>query len=97
MDISIIKTNPRYKNFQCFERPIAFNELFRDTDYDVVQVHDMMPLDDPVGFVGVFKWKSNALTPLDGDTYNANMPVWGFNVFINKDMQECLDVLSDNW
>lgn len=97
MSIENIKNHPRYKRFTFFEVPVAFNEYFKDKDYNLVQVHDISDCTDPVGYVGDFEWKSNVLKPLDGDTYNEDMTIWGFNVFINKDIQECLDVLSTDY
>ena len=92
-------TDDRYKNFTYLDEPEEFCELFKDQNYDVVQVHDMTPitgLGSIVGFAGQFKWQDNKLTPLDGDSYTSHMTVSGYNKF-NSNGSKCLDVLSEDW
>ena len=78
-----------------------FSEFFKDRDYDMVQIHDIRPISesipDPIGFVGKFKWKSNTITSLDGDSYTDKMPIWGFEEYTSKDGMKCIDILTDNW
>lgn len=101
MDINRIKNNPRYSDCIYFDEPVMFDEYFRDKDYDVVQVHDINPITekipDPVGFVGQFSWKSNTITPLDGDSYTSKMPIYGFEEFTDDEGLDCIDILTDKW
>lgn len=98
---SRIKKNPRYSRFMYFDEPVIFNVYFKDRDYDLVQIHDINPIGkeypDPIGFVGQFEWKSNTLTPLDGDSYTAQMPIYGFEEFTSDDGLKCIDILTDRW
>lgn len=52
----IIKKLPRYQNFTIVDDLISFNEMFKDTTINVVQVHSVEVIADTiVGFCGVFK------------------------------------------
>ena len=64
-----------------------FNELFRDKNYELVQVHLRNVLGDKEDeiFVGVFKWENNVLNSLDGDCYNPEMEVLEFEEFVNEE------------
>ena len=92
-------TDKRYKDFTYLDEPTEFCELFKDQNYDVVQVHDTTPitgLGSIIGFAGQFEWKNNKLTPLDGDSYTSHMIVIGYNEFSHEGLK-CLDVLSEDW
>ena len=83
---SVLAANDRYADFKILDTPVPFAEWAKDKDYPTVQVHDttLYKFDygtDIVGFVGVFEWKDNVLTSLDGDTYNPDMPVIGYEEF----------------
>ena len=92
----IIKKLPRYQNFTIVEDPISFNEMFKDTNIDVVQLHSVEVIADTiVGFCGVFMWHDNTLTPLDGDSYSENVLVLGYDWFEHNG-EKCLDILVDN-
>lgn len=93
----IIKKLPRYQNFTIVDNPMSFDEMFKDTTIDVVQVHSVEVIADTiVGFCGVFKWDQNTLTPLDGDNYSETTNVLGYNWF-DHDGGKCLDILvGDN-
>lgn len=90
---SILAANERYADFVLLDTPAPFAVWAKDKNYDEVQVHSatvfkLHDIVDIVGFVGAFKWKDNALTPLDGDTYNELMPVIGYEEF--EDMVDIL-------
>lgn len=83
---AIVTANDRYADFVLLDTPVPFSVWAKDKDYPTVQVHDTTVYKwedgaDILGFVGSFKWKDNALTPLDGDTYNELMPVIGYEEF----------------
>lgn len=89
----------RYKGFTYLDTPKEFCKLMKDKDYDTVQVHATDPIgdDDIVGFCGVFSWKNNVLTPLDGDSYNQNVLVYGYSEFTANN-EKCIDILvGENW
>ncbi len=101
MDTNLIKTLPRYRNFTFLDSPVPFSTLFKDTDFQVVQVHDSATVSHPlnsdntfdiIGFVGEFEWRDNEIVPLDGDSYTPNMSVIGYDKF-TFDSIPCLDIL----
>lgn len=84
----------KYQDFIEIE-PTPFNILFKDKNYETVQLHDLTPLNDRsdvLGFVGSFSWNENKLTPLDGDSYYSEMLVYGY-----KETDETLDILVKDW
>lgn len=98
---NIVEKEERYKDFAFLEKPMPFNTVFKNTDISTVQVHSshIIEQDDYVGlvgFCGVFSWKDNKLTPLDGDSYNEKMSVLGFSWFKDDDGNRCLDILVGN-
>lgn len=98
---SIIKNLDRYKTFTLLDSPKPFSELMKNETVSLVQVHCATLINDNtdiVGFCGVFKWENNVLTPLDGDIYNPDVNVLGYDWFTDKDGNRCLDILVDeNW
>lgn len=94
--------NPRYAGFTLLDAPVPFNELFAGQPFATVQVHSAATYrvgadEGVVGFCGAFAWDGRELTPLDGDSYAAAMPVVGHDLFVNADGVECLDVLVTDW
>ena len=92
-----IRKDERYKDFKILPYPMSFDVLFERDNIPVVQVHSVhMVLEDVIlGFCGQFKWEGKKLTSLDGDSYNEQMTVLGFNWF-DYDGEKCLDILVDN-
>jgi len=93
-------SNDRYKDFVYLDKPQEFCELFKNQNFDLVQVHDITSVgDDIVGFAGQFKWQNNELIPLDHDSYTSHMSVWGYEKFVldNDNELKGLDILSDDW
>lgn len=99
--INILKNSERYKDFTILENPVSFTELFRNKDFEVVQLHsiELAGENDVVGFCGVCSWKENVLEPLDGDSYYAEMPVFGYATWSNKEqnIEKGLDILVEEW
>ena len=96
--IKNLKKSDRYKDFIYFDEPVIFDKYFNNYSFDIVQVHDMTPiLDGIVGFAGQFNWSNGKLIPLDGDTYETDMKVWGYKKFIGQDKEICLDILVTDW
>lgn len=102
--LEFLKISDKYKDFTYLEEQKVFNELFKDRNYDLVQIYDMHPIhplnmfsNDIVGFCGVFKWKDNDITPLDGDSYMDDMDVFGYKEFTTKDNEKALDILVCEW
>lgn len=96
----ILTADDRYSDFTLLENAEPFNTLFADQHIALVQVHSTQIIDDNyiVGFCGQFAWKDNILTPLDGDTYNPKMDVWGYDWFDDGHLGKCLEVLAgNNW
>lgn len=101
MNIDYIKKHSRYSDFIFLDEKVIFNEYFKDKDYAVVQIHDINPIcnncEIPIGYCGSFKWESNDIISLDGDSYEFDMPIYGYKEFINQDNELCLDILTDQW
>ncbi len=99
---SIIQNSTRYNDFTLLDKPIKFSTLFKNKDYEVVQVHSTEPIIienktvDIVGFCGVFSWIGNNLKPLDQDIYNKDVLVLGYNEFKNGYTENCIDILVGN-
>lgn len=92
-----VLSDTRYKDFTYFDESQEFCELFKNQNYDIVQVHDMTPVgNNIVGFAGQFKWQDNKIVSLDGDSYTKHMSVLGYKEFDNAGLK-CLDILSDDW
>jgi hypothetical protein len=101
IDFELIKNDDKYKHFTFLDKPVLFNELFKDKDYERVQINDAnyYELDDEkklFGFCGVFEWKNNELAPLDYDSYTEEMPVIAYKEFYS-DGEKCLDILVESW
>jgi len=100
---SIIKKSNRYSNFILLDSPIPFDELFKDKNFELVQLHSTQiigkgDIKDIVGFCGVFYWQNNEIIPLDGDSYNKSMMVLGYEMFKNEEenISTGLDILVGN-
>ena len=106
----IVKNSERYSDFIILDEPMSFKEFATDHgDIDLVQVHSTSVMElsngecDIVGFAGQFRWRNNRLIPLDGDTYNEDMTVLGYDWFYpvadtHLLSGECLDILvGDDW
>ncbi len=99
--LRLTKTNERYEDFTVLDTPVPFKELFKDRDFDYIQIHDTEPCPDGdiIGFCGVCSWKDNVLKPLDGDTYTDSMTVCGYSYFTNSEEGvSCgLEILVREW
>ena len=101
-NLDYVKSNERYEDFIFLDKPIIFNEFFRDKDYDVVQIHDINRLNikghenEIIGFAGAFKWKNNNLIALDGDSYDSNVKVYGYDI-LDDNSEKVLDILVKEW
>ena len=93
----IIKKDPRYSEFTLLDKPTPFNKLFENKDLYIVQLHSIKEIGESIiGFVGEFNWENNKITPLDGDSYSQEMPVYGYMYFKYKN-RKCLDILIRVW
>lgn len=100
---NILVNSDRYKDFTLLDKPVKFNELFKDKDIDCVQVHSTQIISysggkDIVGFCGQFSWKDNKIKSLDGDNYSPHMTVFGYTWFENKEegIKIGVDILIGN-
>lgn len=100
----IIKKSDRYKNFIILNTPTPFTELFKNKDFDCVQLHSTQifqcdGIKDIVGFCGSFSWINNKLESLDGDLYSDNTNVIGYCVFNygENNIMKGIDILVDEW
>ena len=101
---SVIENNERYENFKLLDKPTPFDVLMKDTDFEVVQTHSAQIIkidentNDIVGFCGQFLWKNNELEPLDGDSYNPHMIVYGYEKWSHESIKNGLDILvGEDW
>ena len=98
---NIIENDERYKTFTILDTPEPFNKFFADKDINLVQIHstEVVGENKILGFCGICKWVNNVLSPLDGDLYNAEMLVLGydwFKVTENGLTYDALDILVGN-
>lgn len=100
----IINKSDRYKNFTILNKPVPFDDLMKDKNFDVVQTHSTQIIEidentkDIIGFCGQFSWKNNEIKPLDGDSYNPHMTVYGYDDWSNECSTNGLDILvGEDW
>lgn len=88
----------RYKEFTILEKPIKLNEILKNSEFVIVQVHSLYNcLGSILGYVGVFAWENNQLINIDGDTYNPNMLVYGYKEFSSGNIERGIDILVKDW
>ena len=108
-------SDARYKNFTFIEEGAPLIdflevELLEDQREGLlIQVHSIEPLRDKkgnvngiTGFAGQCEVKNGEIVPLDGDTYNSDMTVYGYNWFtysnLNMGSGRGLDILvGSDW
>lgn len=95
-----------YTDFTILDTPVKFSDLFKNRNFDVVEVHSIQKVnfdkckEDIVGFCGTFRWKNNKLESLDGDSYNRDTLIYGYEEFTNKEynVDSGLSILvGNNW
>lgn len=94
IDIEKIRSLDKCKNFTFVNYPTDFIDLFKNKNFEIVEVYYPFKYDGEldVTFVGKFKWENNIISSLDGDEYNDHMNVIAYEVFSNKD-KICLGVI----
>lgn len=95
-----VSNDARYKDFIFLEEPTEFNktDLFSDK-YAEIQLKDVSKIpgyQDVIGFCGVFKIENGEIISLDGDSYDPQMIVVGYQEFMH-DGKTCLDLLTIGW
>lgn len=93
---NIIKKSERYSGFTIFDEPQIFREFFKGKDYDIVQLHSLVPFNKTniIGFCGQCSWIKGKLSSLDGDYYTDKMKVYGYEEFrILNGNKHCIDIL----
>lgn len=102
----IIKNSDRYKEFILLDESISFDKLFKNENFDSVQLHSTQIIkykdgtESIVGFCGAFEWRDNKLTSLDGDLYSESTEVLGYHEFKFTEqgsLKSGLDILVDAW
>lgn len=78
-----------------------FKKLFTGKNYYLVQlfdIHNYGTEDNPIitGFAGTFKWVDDVLVALDGDSYDDDMVVVGYQEFVNNN-EPALNILVEEW
>lgn len=87
------------------ENPIILSDMIKDKDAQIVQLLSLQTYkagdtENLIGFIGQFKWKDNTAGSCDGEIYNDDMHVYGYEWWENKEEGiSCgLDVLVvDDW
>lgn len=90
----------KYASFNLLDEPVPFDVLMKDKDFKLIQVYstEIDSANDIVGFCGEFAWKDNKLEPLDGDSYNPHMTVYGYKEWSCNLIQEGLNILvGEDW
>ena len=102
LEIEKLKLKEGYDKCLYFENPVPFSEAFKDEDFDLVQLHSIVQIDaenypdEILGFCGQFIWKNNNLESADGDNYNKDCMVFGFEKFTYDNDKKGLDILVGN-
>ena len=81
---SVLKSIDRYKDFTIFDKPQTFSKLYAGQEFSTIKVHSIELIGNDssiIGFCGVFSWKDDVITPLDGDCYNRNMTIYGCSTY----------------
>ena len=91
----IVSNDIRYKNFKILDEPQCFSDMYKDRDFETVDVHSVYVISNTqiLGFCGSFQWKNGYVIPCDGDTYNREMLVLGYEYDERVDV---LDILVGN-
>ena len=83
----------RYKDCIILDTPVKFCELFKNEDIPYIQEHDVKRYDwGIVGFSGIWSWINGKCKSLDGDSYSADILVYGYRWF-EKEGSKYLDIL----
>ena len=83
-----LSKNPLFEGFKLLDQPQKFSELFLNQNFDDVELVSIIRLmtEKNVGrFLGAFEWKDNEIKSLDGDSYNSDMTVYGYEFFENPE------------
>ena len=83
-----LSKNPLFEGFKLLDQPQKFSELFLNQNFDDVELVSIIRLmtEKKVGrFLGAFEWKDNEIESLDGDSYNTDMTVYGYEFFENPE------------
>ena len=83
-----LSKNPLFEGFKLLDQPQRFSELFLNQNFDDVELVSIIRLmtEKKVGrFLGAFEWKDNEIESLDGDSYNTDMTVYGYEFFENPE------------
>lgn len=93
-----LRRDERYKDFKfMLKNPIPFNKLFKNQNFEVVQLHDIRTIENfpgIIGFCGAFKWNDNKIENIDSDTYYEDTLVYGYSIFNDG---EAIDILVKDW
>ena len=101
----IVLNIDRYKGFIILDDPRKFKEIseLNCLQKPIVQLHDMTSINngkDIIGFCGVTMWENGKLIPLDGDNYDSDMLIYGYNITHIKDnfgSKILVDILIKEW
>ena len=91
--INLIQSS--YKGFTVLSKTFLFPELFHGVDFDAVDVFliiNKSPYEKIITFAGKFKWHSNQIEPLDGDSYSDFIKVFAYKVSNNY-----LSIITDDF
>lgn len=100
----LIMNSERYKDFCLLDTPIPFKEMFKNKDFDVVQLYSTQIITHKdgskhlIGFCGAFKWKNRKIISLDEDSYCDDFKVLGYTEFKNEKegISSGIDILVGN-
>ena len=92
---TVVANNDRYKNFSIFDSPVSFRETFKGRDIPYVQFHSVQTIgdNDIIGFCGTCKWAGNKFIPVYRESYEEDIPIFGYDWFKYEQNRDCLDVL----
>jgi hypothetical protein len=96
----LIKNSEGYKDFTILDKPIKLGDFMADKDDVVVETHSSSVWEVNgekriLGFCGKFRWKDKNVIPLDGDSYNKDMTVYGYRWWLEDVLVFIL--VGDDW
>ena len=91
----------KYSRYEMLTEPVKWCDFAKNKDYDHVSVHAYLQTtpftNSTILFVGAFEWHNNNLESLDGDIYNNDMLVYGYEEWNDNVTKGIHIIVGDDW
>ena len=95
-----INMDEKYKSFMMFKKSRTFEELFKDREFDIVQVHRFIPMKnrdndviDFLHFKGAFTWNSVYMNYVNNEASPTKWKIYGYRESGAGTSERILDIL----